>query len=158
MLTLKKHESSNGRHPDLLSAIRNEMDRAFNRLELGSLPLPMSWSNRDDFLHPQLDFYENDKQVNIEIELPGVEEQDIHLSISNGRLTIKGQKKSEREEKRENYYVSERIFGSFERMLELPETIDENRIQAKFEHGILKIFIPKRPDAVQTEKMIPIQK
>jgi len=73
-------------------------------------------------------------------------------------MTIKGEKKSEREEKEENYYLAERSYGKFERSLSLPETIDEDKIEAKFDKGVLKITAPKKPEAIKAEKKIEIKK
>jgi HSP20 family protein len=154
----KKIGAQNGGSYDLLSAIRSEMDQAFNRLEQGWVSLPRSWKFERDYLQPSLDVHENGKQVSIEMELPGVDEKDVTLSISNGKLVIKGQKKSERKETSDNCYLSERIFGSFERSLELPAGVDEDKIEATFEKGILKIVAPKRADAIKAEKQIPIKK
>jgi HSP20 family protein len=107
---------------------------------------------------PELDVHENDKSFSIEVELPGVEEKDVSVTFNNGYLTVKGEKKSEREEKKENYYLAERSFGSFERSLRLPDTLDESKIVARFDKGVLKISAPKRPEAVKAERKIEIAK
>jgi HSP20 family protein len=143
----------------LFEEIRDEMNRVFERFESG-LPgwtLPAArWPAA--VMVPDLDVRENDKSVTIEVELPGVEEKDVSVTFNNGYLTIRGEKKSEREEKKENYYLAERSFGSFERSLRLPDTLDESKIVARFDKGVLKISAPKRPEAVKAERKIEIAK
>ena len=107
---------------------------------------------------PQADLWETDEAIMVEVELPGVTQKDVSVTLSNGILTIKGEKKSEREEKKDNYYMSERVSGSFERSLRLPDTVDENKLEAKFDSGVLKIIAQKKPEAVKAEKKIEIAK
>ena len=107
---------------------------------------------------PEVDVREDEKQVTIEVDLPGVDEKDVSVTMANGILTVKGEKKSEREEKEENYYLAERSYGKFERSLTLPETIDENQIEAQFDKGVLTIVAQKRPEAIKAEKKIEIKK
>jgi HSP20 family protein len=156
MSMLQKAVHTNGSSQDLFSALHDEMNQALRRLELGWFDHPKAWRSDEDMFQPRLDVHDDKKQLSIEVELPGVHEKDVSLSISNGRLVIKGQKKSEREEKTQDRYISERMFGAFERVIELPDGLDEDKIQAKFEKGILRIVAPKRADAIKNEKTIPI--
>ena len=94
----------------------------------------------------------------IEGELPGVEEKDISVTLANGVLTIKGEKKQENEEKNESYYLTERSYGAFERSLRLPDTVDEAKVEAKFDKGVLKVTAAKKPEAVKAERRIEIKK
>lgn len=138
---------------------RDEMNRMFERFETGWprwSPASAPWAANT--MVPDLDVHENDKSMTIEVELPGVDDKDVSVKLSNGYLTIKGEKKTEREEKKDNYYLSERSFGSFERSLRLPETLDESKIEARFGKGVLKINAPKRPEAVKAERKIEIGK
>jgi len=139
--------------------IRDEMNRVFERFE-GGLPgwtLPAArWPAT--VMVPDLDVHESDKAVTIEAELPGVDEKEVTVTFNNGYLTIKGEKKTEHEEKKESYYLAERSFGSFERSLRLPDTLDDSKIQASFEKGVLKITAPKRPEAQKAERKIAIGK
>ena len=107
---------------------------------------------------PELDVRENAKSMTIEVELPGVDEKDVSVTLANGLLTVKGEKKHEHEEKDESHYLSERSFGAFERCLRLPETIDENKLEARFDKGVLKIIAPKKPEAIKAERKIEIKK
>jgi HSP20 family protein len=107
---------------------------------------------------PELDVRENAKSVVIEAELPGVEEKDVSVTLANGVLTIKGEKKDQREEKDETHYFSERSFGAFERSLQLPDTIDETEVEASFSKGVLTITAAKKPEAVKAGRKIEIRK
>ena len=107
---------------------------------------------------PELDVRENTNSNVVEAELPGVDEKDVSVTLANGMLTVKGEKKHEKEEKGENYYLAERSFGSFERSIRLPDTIDERKVEAKFDKGVLRITAAKKPEAVKAERRIEIKK
>ena len=109
-------------------------------------------------LAPHMDVRESDKELVIEAELPGINEKDISLDLQNGVLTIRGEKKHEHDEEKENYRVMERRYGSFQRSLRLPDTVDEDKVAASFDNGVLKVRIPKRPEAVGKQRKIPITK
>ncbi len=106
---------------------------------------------------PDVDIRENDKEI-IEAELPGIDEQDIEVMVRSGLLSLKGEKKSERDEKKDTYHLVERSYGSFERSLEPPDSIDEEQIKADFNKGVLRVVVPKRPEAVKSTKKILIGK
>ena len=144
---------------DIFSAMRDEMNRVLERFEGGKplLSTPVSrWIS--GIVAPEVDVRENDTTVIVEAELPGVDEKDIAVTVANGYLTIKGEKRSESEQSEESYYVAERNFGSFQRSLRLPDSIDESNIEASFENGVLKISAPKRADAPKSGRQIPIGK
>jgi len=156
----KPSQTAPGRPGDIFTAMRDEMDRLFERFEHGwpRLPSLISRGMGREVMLPEVDIHENEKQITVEVDLPGVDEKDVSVTMANGVLTIKGEKKSEREEKKENYYMAERSYGSFERSLTLPETIDEDKIDAQFDKGVLKVTAQKRPEAVKAEKKIEIKK
>jgi HSP20 family protein len=147
------------RSKGIFEEMRDEMNRVFERFEGGwpgwTLPAPR-WPK--SLMVPDLDVHENDKSICVEAELPGVDEKDVSVTFSNGYLTIKGEKRAEHEEKKENYYLAERSFGSFERSLRLPDTVDDSKIDARFEKGVLRITAPKRPEAQKAERKIAITK
>jgi HSP20 family protein len=145
---------------DLFEAMRDDMNRVFERFESGWSRWPSLFTrgNGGVTIMPQLDVREDDKTITVEAELPGVAEKDVSVTLNNGVLRIKGEKKHEREEKKDSYYLSERSFGAFERSLRLPDTIDESKLEARFDQGVLKITAPKRPEAVKAEKKIEIRK
>lgn len=93
---------------------------------------------------PAVDVAETPEQVTVKAELPGIDPKDINISLTGDILSIKGEKKSEREEKKENYHVVERSYGSFSRSLRLPAAVNADKIEAKFEKGVLTVTCPKK--------------
>lgn len=100
---------------------------------------------------PAMDIHQDDKQVEITAELPGVKEEDIDITIDDGVLTLRGEKKSTREDKESGY--RERSYGSFERRLTLPSNIDEDNCSADFKDGVLTITLPKSEDKARGRKI-----
>ena len=150
-------EISVGRPRDIFSAMRDEMDRMFGRFERDwAFPSPFGRGGRTAGLLPELDVREGTNSIAIEVELPGVEEKDISVTLANGVLTIKGEKKLEKQEKSENYHVTERSFGSFQRSLRLPDMVDDSQVEAKFDKGVLRVTAAKKPEAVKGERRIAI--
>ena len=80
------------------------------------------------------------------------------VTLTNGVLTIKGEKKQEKEEKGESYHLTERSFGSFERSIRLPDSVDEAKVEAEFDKGVLKVTAAKKPEAVKAERKVEIKK
>ena len=104
-------------------------------------------------LTPHVDVKETDKEIVVEAELPGMAEKDISLALQDGVLTIRGEKKHEYDEEKENYRVMERRYGSFQPSLRLPDRVDENKVE-----GVLKVIVPKRSEAIGKARTIPITK
>ena len=155
----KPGETQLGRPRDIFSAMRDEMDRVFGRFERDwHLPNPFGRDGGSASMVPELDVRENANSITIEAELPGVEENDVSVTLANGVLTIKGEKKQEKEEKAENYHLTERSFGSFERSLRLPDTVDDAKVEAHFDKGVLKVTAAKKAEAVKAERKIEIKK
>lgn len=147
------------RVPDVFDALHNEMDRVFRSFERGWPRWPsLLQGGGAEITLPSLDVHENTTAITIEADLPGLDEKDVSVTLANGVLTIKGERRSEREEKDESYHLTERSFGSFERSLRLPETVDENKIEASFDKGVLRIVAAKKPEAVKAEKKIEVKK
>jgi HSP20 family protein len=153
----KPEETSPSRPVDVFSAMRNEMDRMFERFEHGFPRWPALFRH-GEIIVPELDIKENTDSIMIEAELPGVEEKDVSVTFANGMLTIRGEKKQSKEETKESYYLAERSYGAFERVLRLPETVDDAKIEAKFDKGVLKIKAAKKPEAIKAERRIEIKK
>ena len=105
---------------------------------------------------PKIDVVETDKNIEITAELPGLSEDDVEVSLVDNVLTIRGEKQSEQERDEQSYHVTERVYGSFYRAIELPAGIDPSSIQASTSNGVLKITIPK-PQRSETQR-IPIKK
>ena len=102
------------------------------------------------------DVRESEGEVRVSIELPGVGAEEIDVSVNEDTLTIKGEKKSEHEEKGKTYYFSERTYGAFERSFRLPENALADRISADFKDGVLNLQIPKRGPTAETARKIPV--
>jgi len=96
---------------------------------------------------PPVDVYEDEHNVVLKVEVPGVDEKDIDVRVENNVLTVHGERKVEKEEKEENFRRVERQYGSFTRTFTLPSTVDAERIQADYDKGILKIVLPKKAEA-----------
>jgi len=134
---------------DPFRALRNEMDRLCE-----SFPWP-GYGSTD--VSPRVDVCETENEIDIDAELPGLEDKDIDLSVSGDLLTIRGEKKGEREERQKNYYVSERSYGSFERSIRLPFNADPGKISAKFDKGVLHIAVPKPPELASKSAKIQVK-
>lgn len=106
---------------------------------------------------PAVDVTEGDKAYEITAELPGLDEKNIEVNVANGGLTIKGEKKEEKEEKQKGYYVSERSYGSFERHFDLPDGVGADKIEASFKNGVLKVTLPKTAEAQKPAKKIEVK-
>jgi HSP20 family protein len=95
---------------------------------------------------PSVDIYENENEVVLAAEIPGVDEKDVEIKVEDNNLTLRGERKFEKETKEENYHRIERSYGSFFRSFSLPGYIDQDRIEAEHENGVLKIRMPKRAE------------
>jgi len=148
-----------------LSALRGEIDRLFEDFDLGSRfpfrrPLQETepfWRREMTWTAPAVDMVEKEKGYELTAELPGVDEKDIELKISNGMMTIKGEKQEQKEEKKKDYFFSERRFGSFERSFRLPEGVEADKIAATIKKGVLTVMLPKTAEAQKPEKKIEVK-
>jgi HSP20 family protein len=96
---------------------------------------------------PAVDVYEDEQNVMLKLEVPGVNEEDLNVSLENSTLTVSGERKFEKEEKEENFHRIERRYGSFTRTFRLPSTVDPEKVEAAYDKGILKITLAKRAEA-----------
>ena len=110
----------------------------------------------EGLLKPTLDIGADDKEYSISIEVPGVEQKDIKLEVANNTLTVSGEKKQEHEEKDKNYYRMERSYGSFQRVLSLPEDANQDNVAATFKNGVLTVTMPRKSLPASNLKQIPI--
>ena len=131
---------------DPFDFLRQEIDRLFDV------------SSSLEGLRPQFDTKESDNCIEITAELPGIAEEDITLSLSNGILTVSGEKKSEEKKEGETYHITERQYGSFSRSLKLPYESEQDDITASFKDGVLKVTLPKPKEMKPDVYKIPIQK
>jgi HSP20 family protein len=101
---------------------------------------------------PIVDIYDNDDNIVIKAELPGIDKKDIDIDVKNGVLTLKGERRVDNETKKEKYYRRERAFGRFERAFRLPAEVDPENINASYKDGVLTIDIPK-PENQKTKQI-----
>ena len=147
--------------------MRREVDRLFEDFQLGSWRSPFERSLFDvqPFWRgeigwgkaPAVDVVEKQKAYEIMAELPGMDESNIDVKFSDGTLMIKGEKRDEKEEKKKDYYLSERRYGSFQRSFGVPDGVDADKIEANFKNGVLTVTLPKTEQAQRSEKKIAIK-
>lgn len=128
--------------PFSFANLRNEIDRLFENLNHGR---GLHFGTAD--IVPNTDLAETDTTIEITAELPGLEDKDVKINVADNVLTIKGEKKAEREQKDENYRRVERSYGSFFRSVELPAGTNVDKIQASLSKGVLKVIVPKAAPA-----------
>ncbi|WP_225772891.1 Hsp20/alpha crystallin family protein [Pseudomonas sp. Marseille-Q5115] len=105
---------------------------------------------------PAVDIAETEKSYEISAEVPGVDQKQLSVKVINGILHLKGEKLEEHEDTSKNYHLTERRYGSFERAFTLPKSVDAEGIEATFKHGVLKVTLPKKAEAIQPEKSVTI--
>lgn len=133
-----------------IARLQGEMDRMFEQFFTGFGLSPfrqegfLPGSLTSGLLKPTLDIGANEREYTISVEVPGVEQQDVKIEITGNTLTIRGEKKQEKEEKEKNFYRMERSYGSFQRVLSLPEDADQEKISATFRNGVLTVTMPRR--------------
>lgn len=115
------------------------------------------FEGRHSAFSPKIDVTDTEKEIKVHAELPGMDEQDIDVSLTRNGLTIKGEKKEEKEDKGKDYYHMERSYGSFSRIIPLPVEVDEAGIKASFKKGVLTITLPKTRKAVEETKKISVK-
>jgi len=145
---------------DPFLALRRDMNRMFDDLFRG-FGLPNLWGYRDTeppLLAPRLDIGETDEDIKIAVELPGLDEDDVDITLSDNRLTIRGEKRAEREEEGRDYHVRERVEGSFRRVLMLPFEVEPEQIEAVFRDGVLTITIPKPKEVQEKQHKIEVKR
>jgi HSP20 family protein len=146
--------------------LHNRVDRLFNDFQSGFWQAPFfrplpdieSFWRRDLGFNvtPAMDIVEKDKAFEVTAELPGLDAKDIDVQLANGMLTIKGEKHEEKEEKTKDRHVSERRYGSFRRTLQVPGSVDAEKIEANYKSGVLTVTLPKSLEAQKKEKTIPV--
>ncbi len=133
-------------------SLQHEIDRVFDDFGRG-FRMP-GWG---DLKEPRVDVAETDNDIQVTAELPGVSEKEIDVSLSDGLLTIKGEKHGEKEEKGKEFRMVERSYGSFMRTIPMPYDVDPEAVDAKFEDGVLKLILPKPAEARHETKKIEIK-
>jgi len=150
----------------------DRLGKADNRMEIAMVeknPLGTFWPSLyepfrqfggklADWVSAASEASSTDEAYSIRMELPGVDEDDIHLTVENGTVTVKGEKKSEREEKGDTWYFSERQFGSFERSFRLPADADEGNVNAALKDGVLTVTLPRKGPKESAARRVKIDK
>ena len=139
---------------DWLYPFEREMSRLFDDFWLSPFAEKEPWTS--SYL-PAVNVRENDGQVIAEVELPGMSEKDIDVTVNRDTLRISGEKKQKEETKEENYYCMESSYGSFDRLVDLPVEVDEEKAEAQFNKGVLTVKMPKSQEAKTKSKKIPVK-
>jgi HSP20 family protein len=156
---LPQRRSITGRFGDPLFAFHRDMDNLFNEFRRSFWPLESyePWSTTAMEFSPKLDIDDDDKEMTVTAEIPGLDKKDLDLSITQDSLTIRGEKKREHEEKKEGRYLCERYYGTFSRSIPLPEGIDLDKVDASFKNGVLTVKLAKTAESVKARKQIAVK-
>ena len=142
-----------------VASLQHEMNRLFDDFfgNFDGASLLPDFMTKSDILNPAVDIAETAKALKIDAELPGMELDDIEVTINDNYLTITGKKEEEKEDKESNYVRRERSYGSYQRTISLPETVNGDKAQAHFKKGVLSIEIPKKAEAVKPSRKLDIK-
>jgi HSP20 family protein len=134
-----------------VAALQNRMNSLFRDLNETDSPLTTA-----SFV-PAVDIYEDEKKVVLKLEVPGMNQKDLDVSVENHTLTVKGERKFEADEKEQNFHRIERRYGSFYRSFTLPSTVDTQNVVASYNAGVLKLELAKKPEAQPKQIKINVQ-
>ncbi|MEI7606841.1 MAG: Hsp20/alpha crystallin family protein [Rhodospirillaceae bacterium] len=140
--------------------LHREIDRAFDNFwrAMEVSPFGGSFNLPGASLNPRTEVTETDKAVDVAFDLPGLDEKDLSVSVANGLLTVKGERKSESDNKRTGFHVSERHYGMIQRTVSLPPGTDADNATARYQNGVLTISLPKIALAEQEVKRINVHR
>lgn len=134
-----------------LNSLHREMNRLFDEV-MGS-GLPMGAPGGGTVMDARMDVAETDREIRICAEMPGVAEEDIDVSLSDDVLTIRGEKRFDKKDEKENYHFIERAYGTFQRSLRLPYRVNPEQVRATFENGVLTVTLPKTGERERTRRI-----
>jgi len=141
-----------------LFSLQREVNRLFDDFFRGFDLRPLrAAEERWGGFTPKMDLEETEKEYRITAELPGMEEKDVEVLLAGNTLTLKGEKKEEKEEKGKSFYHVERSYGTFQRTVPLPEGVDLKKIDAEFKNGVLTVKLPKTAEAKTKGRKVPIK-
>ena len=135
-----------------VAALQNRVNSLFRDFSEGESSMTTT-----NFI-PAVDIYEDEKKVVLKLEVPGIQEKDLDVSVENNTLTVKGERKFETEEKEENFHRIERRYGSFFRAFTLPTSVETENIDAKYENGVLRLELKKKPEAQPKQIKVNVNK
>lgn len=138
-------------------ALQREMSRVFDDFSRSFDLAPFGGETGRGTFYPSIDVKEGEKEVAVKAELPGMEEKDIEVSLAQNSLTIRGEKREEKEDKGKDYWHRETSYGSFSRTIPLPEGIDTEKADARFKNGVLTVSLPKLEASILKNKKIAIK-
>jgi len=144
---------------DPFSSFSREIDGLFDGImdDFFCWASPLLEAGGQNDFTPRVDILESDTAFEVRAEVPGVDEKDLEVSLAGDRLTLRGERKEDNEEKRKDYYRRERSHGAFHRMIALPEGIDPDKVEASFKRGVLTVKLPKTEAALNTRRRIPVK-
>jgi HSP20 family protein len=137
-------------------AMQDEMERLWGRMPFGFRPLLRRNGEVPELWAPRMDIFEKDGALMVKAELPGVKKEDVAVTLDDGDLVIRGERKAESEVKEENYYRMERTYGEFYRRMPLPFEAKADGIKASFTDGVLEIIVPKPAAEKPAAETIPV--
>jgi HSP20 family protein len=138
-----------------IEKVRSEIDRLWDTFLFGR-PQKRDFWEEVEWL-PVVDVAETKNEIVVNAEVPGMDPKEFDISLNEGTLTIKGEKKQEKEEKEENYHLIERRYGTFTRSIPLPQEVESDKIGASYKNGVLKITLPKSGEAMKKEIKIKVE-
>ncbi|QJA05337.1 Hsp20/alpha crystallin family protein [Thermosulfurimonas marina] len=138
-----------------LQELRREIDRLWEEF-FGRTRFPERWEGLEWV--PAVDVSETEEAVVVRADVPGLDPEDLEITLSGNTLVIKGEKKKEQEEKKENFYRVERVYGSFMRTVELPAEVEADKVEATYKNGVLKIVLPKKAEAKGRTIKVKVEK
>jgi len=164
---VKKAAPASTATPDAWRSLRTEMDRLFDRFSGGwgmpslrrvfDMEPAFRYESSFSMPSPAVDITEDGDGYKLTAELPGLSDKEIEVVVSRETLTLKGEKRQEKEQNDKNYYLSERSWGSFQRSFYVPEGVDREKIAADFSKGVLTVTMPKTAKAMQQKKKIEVK-
>lgn len=138
--------------------LHQEIDRVFDGFNTWPAVFREPWPAAfERGFSPSMEVTETDDAIEVATELPGMDEKDVEISVADGKLTIRGEKKFEKDEKKKNYRLVERSYGSFERAVMLPPGVNASKIKARMDRGILKVEVPKPASAKAQSVKIAVE-
>jgi HSP20 family protein len=140
-----------------MQSLQQDIDRLFEQfMQAPLLPDVANWPTATMAFYPRMDIKETDTGIELSAELPGMTEKDIDISVDNGALIVRGEKKTESDRASGNWRVTERSYGKFERSIDLGSDLDGDKAQASFKHGVLSVTVPRKEGVKRNVRKIKV--